>query len=80
MPQPLPNYEVQCALVEYQEDSDRRGLSVTRAMMRKKAAIFAAKSWLERNQQGIHAAAMEEGSCGASDPVGTTLLRGMLRG
>ena len=77
---PQPNYKAQCALVEYQESSDRRGLSVTRAMMRKKAAIVAAKSWLEQNQQGTQAAATEEGSCGESHSAGGTLPIGMLRG
>lgn len=51
---PLPSLEAQTALDDYLQESERKGLSVTKAMLRKKAAIVAAKTWIERSQ--YHAA------------------------
>ena len=46
----LPNAEAQDALDEYLQECDRNGVSVTRAMVRKKAAILAAKTWMDQNR------------------------------
>lgn len=47
---PPPSLEAQTALDDYLQESERRGLSVTKPMLRKKAAIVAAKTWMERSQ------------------------------
>lgn len=61
---PLPNLKVECALDEYFRDSQRKGLPVTWAMVRKKAAIVAATTWMENKQKGTNRPAHMEG-CGS---------------
>lgn len=75
--QPLPNIEAQCALGDYLEDSERKGVSVTRAMIRKKAAIFAANAWLEEDQKRINAPTIEGNSGGGIGHSSLTRPEGM---
>ena len=74
---PIPTLEAQTALDHYYQDSQRKGLSVTRAMLRKQAAIFAAKTWLEKSDQGAGAPAFSEDGSWGADFVNSPLSEGM---
>lgn len=48
---PTQRLDTQCALSEWFQDSHSAGIPITRAMIRKQAAIVAANTWKQNNQQ-----------------------------
>lgn len=47
---PTQRLDTQCALSEWFQDSHSAGIPITRAMIRKQAAIVAANTWKQNNQ------------------------------